>query len=117
MSIQLTLGLSAIHRTGIIHCDLKPHNVLIDLNHTIAEKYNCLKFIDFGLCERVIFHGKHVESMKDAGVKGTKSFMSRNAHKRESLSRRDDWESMCYLIYSMVAPLPWMNTKDEAEML
>jgi len=113
IALQLTLGLHRIHQSGIIHCDLKPHNVMVDTSNGMKQ----LKFIDFGLIVRIIINGKHVESKSNAGVRGTLNYMSRNGHKRETLSIRDDWESLCYLIYSLVAKLPWAGTGvDEDEI-
>lgn len=103
IAIQMTLGLHTIHQTGVIHCDLKPHNVMVD---TEGGK-KALKIIDFGLIEPVIVNGKHVEPKKDDPVKGTWNYMSRRAHQRQTMSRRDDWETLCFVIYAMVAKLPW----------
>jgi serine/threonine protein kinase len=61
ISIQLTLGLDAIHKGGIIHCDLKPQNIMVDINLFDRKSLIKLLFIDFGLCERYIVNGMHVE--------------------------------------------------------
>ncbi len=39
---QLCAGLAAAHEKGVIHCDLKPHNVMIDGQGTV-------RIADFGL--------------------------------------------------------------------
>lgn len=64
--------------------------------------------IDFGLCDKIIKNGKHVEHKLDQGLRGTYIYMSRNAMRGESQSRRDDWESLCYVIYELInKELPW----------
>lgn len=39
-------GLSYLHSLGIIFCDLKPSNILMN-------EYNNLKFADFGLAKKI----------------------------------------------------------------
>ena len=76
-----------------------------------------VKIIDFGLCERIIKDGQHVHERTDQGVKGTYCYMSRAAHSRRSMSRRDDWESLCYVIYALIiGQLPWLWVKDKSKM-
>ncbi|KAH9098186.1 hypothetical protein LEN26_016623 [Aphanomyces euteiches] len=43
---DLVRGLHYLHTNGIIYCDLKPANVLID-------EYGCLKLSDFGLARKI----------------------------------------------------------------
>lgn len=43
---QLVAGLQYLHAQGILFCDLKPANILID-------EYGCLKLADFGLARRI----------------------------------------------------------------
>ncbi|KAL4160509.1 hypothetical protein PRNP1_001077 [Phytophthora ramorum] len=44
--IELVAGLQYLHANGILYCDLKPANVLID-------EYGSLKLADFGLARRI----------------------------------------------------------------
>eukprot|EP00913_Durusdinium_trenchii_P036058 g33740.t1 len=46
---QLMRGLAFIHGRGIVHCDLKPQNLLLD------GKSHTLKICDFGTAKRMIF--------------------------------------------------------------
>lgn len=111
--IQLTLGLHEIHQKGYVHCDLKPQNIMILEVDGLIE----VKIIDFGLCDRIIKDGQHVEAKGDDGVKGTYVYMSRAAHEGARLSRRDDWESLCYVIFALVnGELPWHWETDKDKM-
>lgn len=57
---QTLLGLEELHASGIIHRDIKPHNLMLDQNDEI-------KIIDFGLCtiegeERMAIPGMQIGS-------------------------------------------------------
>jgi len=46
---QLTRGLAFIHGRGIVHCDIKPQNLLLD------GRSQTLKICDFGTAKRMVF--------------------------------------------------------------
>ena len=76
-----------------------------------------VQIIDFGLCDKIMKDGEHVE-MKQDGPRGTYIYMSRAAMEGKTLSRRDDWESLCYVIYALVnGALPWQSEQDLQKML
>ena len=61
-----------------------------------------LKYIDFGLVD--VFrdeNGDHIKEVDGVTPKGTPNYMSRNAHKGKKLSRRDDLESVLYMILTL----------------
>ncbi|KAI1456782.1 hypothetical protein F4805DRAFT_458369 [Annulohypoxylon moriforme] len=47
ITLDIALGLRAVHRAGYIHGDLKPHNVLI-MGHSDPRRQLVAKLIDFG---------------------------------------------------------------------
>jgi serine/threonine protein kinase len=55
--LQLAKGLAHIHEKGLIHRDLKPRNVLIQVDPT-GEKV-VMKWADFGLSKQVNERGSH----------------------------------------------------------
>jgi len=115
IGIQLLTLLQQLHTCNFIHRDLKPENFLIGINQQRFFIY----MIDFGLCKR--FKDNERRHMKlNTGKKlvGTARYASVNSHKGIELSRRDDLESLLYLlIYFRKGHLPWQgmpgNSREE----
>jgi serine/threonine protein kinase len=98
---QILYLLKVIHEKGIIHRDIKPDNFLLGQNSKLF-------LIDFGLCKTYIKNDEHIEMTQTSGLIGSRTFASINSHKHNELSRRDDLESLCYmLIYFYLGKLPW----------
>ena len=83
-----------IHNCGYIHRDIKPDNFTVGYdNHS---KLYC---IDFGLSKKYIKkNGDHIPFSDKKRFCGTARYASINSHHRMELSRRDDLESLGYLI-------------------
>ena len=91
-----------IHINGIIHRDIKPENFLM--------KDTELYLIDFGLCKKWKTNiGKHIEEKNGKTPLGTPNFISINVHNGIEPSRRDDIESIGYIILFLLLKndLPW----------
>ena len=102
LGIQILQQLNILHKCEIIHNDIKPDNFVFD------KKTNKFKLIDFGLSKFYIVNSKHIKYSKKCSRYGTLRYMTVNAHKRYSLSRRDDLISLSYsLIYLLYKTLPW----------
>jgi|SRR3989344_3035193 len=103
--IDALLILENIHNCGIIHRDIKPNNFLLDTN-------NKLHLIDFGLSKFYLKNNKHIEYKQNKSLVGTIKYTSINIHLGIESSRRDDLESLGYiLIYFLLGSLPWQFVK------
>ena len=109
IGLQLLNLLKSIHNKGLLHRDIKPDNFLLGLNNNKNQLY----LIDFGFCKTYLNNDKHIEMKKTSGMIGSLTYASLNAHNMIELSRRDDLESLGYmLIYFLLGNLPWKQERD-----
>ena len=100
----------SIHHKHLIHRDLKPENFLIGLKGDDKKR---LFLTDFGLVKRYVDDsGQHITCAERTTFSGTVRYCSVNTHKGQSMSRRDDFESIAYiLMYFIRGELPWDGWK------
>lgn len=97
-----------IHSCGYLHKDIKPDNFTLDFRD--PRKLFC---IDFGISGRYLKrNGEHVDFSNNRKFCGTPRYASIAAHKNQEQSRKDDLESIAYiLIYMYKGKLPWQRIK------
>lgn len=114
IGIQILFLLMTIHCEGLIHRDIKPSNFLLGLNGKSKQIY----IIDFGLCKSYLNNDKHIAFGKTNGLIGSINYSSINSHKLYELSRRDDLESLGYmLIYFYMGSLEWSGLTKTNEII
>ena len=115
IGIQLITLLQTIHDKGLIHRDVKPDNFLFGLH----DKKTQLYIIDFGFCRTFINNdtNTHIPMTKLCNLIGSQTYASINAHNYMELSRRDDLESLFYMLIYFVRKqnLEWQNIGDDRE--
>ena len=108
IAYQLVLIFEKVHGCQIIHRDLKPANIAIGRE----EKSKYIYLLDFGLSKKFISSktGRHYQYRENNKLIGNARYSSINALNGGTQSRRDDLESLGYLvIYLIVGRLPWQG--------
>jgi serine/threonine protein kinase len=113
IGIHIIELLKTIHEKGLVHRDIKPDNFLLGLDSDSKRIF----IIDFGFCKSYLFDGKHVPQKRTHNLIGSRTYASINAHNCIELSRRDDLESLGYmLIYFYAGVLPWQLDTSNVHM-
>lgn len=107
---QMVNRVEFIHCKSFLHRDIKPDNFLMGLGRRANQVYA----IDFGLAKKYRDSSthRHIPYRENKNLTGTARYASMNTHLGIEQSRRDDLESLGYvLMYFLRGSLPWQGLK------
>ena len=110
LATQMIGRIEFIHNKNYIHRDMKPDNFLMG----IGRQCNKLFLIDYGLARKFRDNRtrQHIAYREGKNLTGTSRYASINGHLGIEQSRRDDMESLGYvLMYFNRGSLPWQGLK------
>jgi serine/threonine protein kinase len=108
LALQMLAGLSAAHRNGIVHCDLKPANVMV--THPSPDQ-TLVKVLDFGIAKPIVETATESASI----ALGTPMYMAPEQVAGEPIDERTDVYASGVILYVLVtgrAPFSGKTARD-----
>lgn len=112
---QMLSRIQALHKSGYLHRNIKPDNFWMGVNEN---KHICY-LIDFSLAKKYVKDNKLIPFKKGKWMTSALRYASVNSMLGFEQSRRDDLESIGYLlIYLAKGELPWqkLNAKSKDDL-
>ena len=102
MVIAMLLGLSFLHAHNIVHGDLKPANILLDI-------FGFAKLVDFGATRTLIWKTSE-EHTGTRGLRGTPEYMAPETLLTGDVTPKSDiWSLGCTLYHMATDRTPWIG--------
>tara|TARA_R110002073_G_scaffold74100_10_gene181362 strand:- start:8414 stop:9877 length:1464 start_codon:yes stop_codon:yes gene_type:complete len=98
---QLAEALSYMHQNELVHCDLKPENIVLIPNETAGRRGHLVKILDFGLAQSL-------GGTNRDGVFGTPKYIAPEVARQEAPGPASDIYSLGILFFELITgSVPW----------
>lgn len=91
IAIEIGTALGEAHGSGIIHCDIKPHNILLTEHHTV-------KVTDFGIARAI----NSSTVVNKEGILGSVHYLSPEQAAGDTITEKTDIYSLGIVLYEML---------------
>lgn len=110
-AIELAKILGSLHEQGIIHKDIKPHNILIN------RELGVVKITDFGIATKLVQENRTIASSNL--IEGTLAYMSpeQTGRMNRVVDYRTDFYSLGVTLYEMLTRRLPFNSIDSMELI
>eukprot|EP00928_Gymnodinium_smaydae_P080235 TRINITY_DN63985_c0_g1_i1.p1 TRINITY_DN63985_c0_g1~~TRINITY_DN63985_c0_g1_i1.p1 ORF type:complete len:344 (+),score=33.07 TRINITY_DN63985_c0_g1_i1:46-1032(+) len=111
---QMIARIESVHSRGFVHGTIKPSHFVIGL----GANADIIHLIDFGHAQRICASKAQAPPRltEDQNFNGSLRYISVNAHRGVEQGRRDDLESLGYvLLYFFRGRLPWQGMRASTE--
>ncbi|HEX9453726.1 MAG TPA: protein kinase, partial [Candidatus Binatia bacterium] len=98
LGLQIAEGLEAAHRTGVIHRDIKPDNIMVVGNRGAEE----VKLMDFGIA-RMMDTGTMSNLTRTGMIMGTPAYMAPEQAEGSTISEQTDIYALGIVLYEMLS--------------
>jgi tetratricopeptide (TPR) repeat protein len=116
LALQIAEAIEAAHASGILHCDIKPENIMVT-------EQGFVKVLDFGLARMMATPGSTGETVSLAGgaggFAGTPGYIAPEVLRENQPTERSDIFSMGVVLYEMAggkAPFKGRSLADSVQM-
>ncbi|KAI0056881.1 kinase-like protein [Artomyces pyxidatus] len=113
---QMLHLLESLHAQDYVHCDIKPANFLLGTRKSPSQLY----IADMGLARRYRdpVTRSHIVCEDNLPPIGTARYASIRSHQGFRQSRRDDLESVAYVLINLLrGSLPWQHSKVDSQIV
>jgi serine/threonine protein kinase len=107
---QSALALAFMHERGWVHRDVKPDHILVNNRAEV-------RLIDFGIAQRLAKGKRGLLGRKVGKAQGTRSYMSPEQIRGESLDARADLYSFGISIYELITSRPPFRASNPQDLL
>ena len=111
IAISICEGLEEIHRVNLIHCDIKPTNIIINPENLHV------RIIDFGIASRIILSLR--QTLSPGKLEGTLAYMSpeQTGRTNQEVDYRTDFYSLGATFFHLLTGRPPFLVKDSLDIV